>query len=295
MKKIEDLYDIYLMQNNIIYSIDKIRLKTYISYDKYSNLDFYLRTYHNDKIDYYKISDRIMQFKYNYSIKVGEGQSFYLGFHHNNEKHDEHDGLYNLTVEFNPNKLKKDRLLMYILNLSGQWYLKRYDLAMDLQVNILDLITDLSGKYKQKVFSNGFDDKTIYFGVGDGHVKIYNKKIESKLDIIGNLTRVEITREVEDFEIRKVKALNYDNNFPSIYTNNYMFSFSDYTDKTLLPILYAIQNGYPIRDLTKTYRKKIRDLLEGGYKIKFDNKTVTDLLRRVIFHYFMENNLVVWW
>lgn len=56
-----------------------------------------------------------------------------------------------------------------------------------------------------------------------------------------------------------------------------------------------MQNGFPLRDLTKTYRKKIKDLLEGGYKIKFSNKIVTDVLRQTIFYYFMKNNKVVWW
>ncbi len=295
MKKIDDLYATHFVQDNIIYSIDKIRLKSYIDYKTYSDLEFYLRAYHNDKLDYFKISDRIMQFKYNFTIKIGEGKTIYLGFHHNNEKAEDNDGLHNLTVEFNPNKIKQDKILMKILGLSGNWFIKRYDLAMDLQINILDLITDMSGKFNQKIFSNGYDDKTIYYGVGDKRVKIYNKKIESKLDLFGNLTRIEVTREVEDFEVRKAVCLNYDNYFPCVYTNNYMFSFSDYEDKTLLPILYAVQNGYPIRDLSKTYKKKIKSLLEGGYKIKFDNKTVTTLLRKTLYYYFMKNDLVVWW
>ena len=33
--------------NNLTYSIDMIRLKTYINYDVYSNLDFYFNTYYN--------------------------------------------------------------------------------------------------------------------------------------------------------------------------------------------------------------------------------------------------------
>ena len=51
--------------------------------------------------------------------------------------------------------------------------------------------------------------------------------------------------------------------FPSIYLNNYLYSFSDYEDKTLLAILYSVQNGFPIKYLTKTYKKKIKDLLQG--------------------------------
>lgn len=286
MKKIEELYFINYIHDNVIYSLDMFRLKTYIDYTTYSNLDFYIRTYHGDKIKKYWISDRIMQFKYNYSIEIEEGKSFYFGFHHNNETKDDHDGLYNLTIEFNPNKLKLNPLLLYILDLGVKWYIKSYDIAFDLKVNILDLIWDMSGRNLEKIDNRGFDNKTVMLGKGDGRVKIYNKKRESGLNILGDLTRIEISREMEDFPLHDVKILHYDNVFPSVYLNNYIYSLEDYKDKTTLALLYAIQNGFPIRNLTKTYRKKIKDMLEGGYKVKFSNKTVTELLRKTIFTYF---------
>ncbi len=40
----------------------------------------------------------------------------------------------------------------------------------------------------------GFDNKTIYIGKTDNRIKIYNKKIESNLDIKGELTRIEISK-----------------------------------------------------------------------------------------------------
>ena len=116
MKDIKDIYNVNYIKDNIIYSLDMLRIKTYIDYTTYSNLDFYIRTYHSDKIKKYWISDRIMQFKYNWAIEIEEGKSFYFGFHHNNEKKDEHECLYNLTIEFNPNKLKDNKLLLHILN-----------------------------------------------------------------------------------------------------------------------------------------------------------------------------------
>lgn len=295
MKDIKDLYNINYVENNIIYSLDMFRLKTYINYSVYSDLDFYIRTFYSDKIKKFWISDRVMQFKYNYSLEIGEGKSFYVGFHHNNEKKDEHYGLYNLTIEFNPNKIKDNSILLHILNLSGDWYIKSYDIAIDVRININDLIWDMYGRNIEKIENRGFDNKTICIGKGDGRLKIYNKKIESDLEILGNLTRIEISRELEDFEIRKVKILNYDNKFPNIYTNDYIYSLSDYENKTLLALLYAVQNGFPIRNLTKTYRKKIKEMLEGGYKIRFNNKIVTDLLRQTIFFYFMKNEKLVWW
>lgn len=286
MKDIKEMYNINYVKDNIIYSLDMFRVKTYIDYDKYSNLDFYLRTYFKDNIKKFWITDKIMQFKYNWVIEIEEGKSFYFGFHHNNEKKDMHEGKYNLTMEFNPNKLKDDKLILKILALSDNWYIKSFDIAFDLRININDIIYDMSGRNIEKIENRGFDNKTISVGKNDGRFKIYNKKKESDLDILGDLTRIEISREMEDFPIKNTKILEYDNIFPSIYLNNYIVSFSNYEDKTLLGLLYAVQNGFPLKNLTKTYRKKIKDLLEGGNKIKFSNKLCTDLLRQTIFYYF---------
>lgn len=280
--------------NNLTYSIDMIRLKTYIDYDVYSNLDFYFNTYYKDTIEKYWISDRKMMFKYNYQIEVEEGRSFYLGFHHNNEK-DVEPGLHNLTIEFNPNKLKDNILIQHILNLSGDWFIRSYDLAVDIKCNILDLIFDKGLKRHVHTFSNGGDDITYNIGKGDLRLKIYNKKRESKLDITGDLSRVEISRELDDFPVREVKFLDWGlDNFPDIYLNNYIYSLSDYKDKTMLPIIYAVQNGFPINDLSRRYKEKLKNLFEGGQKIKFTNKDATEVLRKTIFTYFMKNQKVKW-
>lgn len=280
--------------NNLVYSIDMLRLKTLIDYNIWSNLDFYIRTYYSDKIDKYWISDRIMQFKYNYKINIAEGISFYLGFHHNNEK-DLHTGLHNLTIEFNPNKLKDNNIIQYILNLSGDWLIKSYDLAIDLKCNILDIIFDKGRKRNVHMFSNGGDDVTYNIGSGDKRLKIYNKKKESKLNIQNDLTRIEISRQLDDFPIKDIKKLYWGlDNFPEIYLNDYIYSLSDFKDKTMLPIIYAVQNGYSINDLSRRYKEKIKKLFEGGQKIKFTDKEATDVLRKTIFSYFMKNDKVRW-
>ena len=143
------------------------------------------------------------------------------------------------------------------------------------------------GKRVAKIESHGFDNKTIMVGKHDGRFKIYNKKNESDLNITGEYTRIELSREIEDFPIKSIAGFKYDDIFPDVYLNQYVYSLSDYEDKTLLALLYAIQSGYPMRDLTKTYRKKIRNLLEGGYKIKFTKKYVNNVIRQTIFFYFI--------
>lgn len=301
---IKEFYNCHLIDNNITYSIDMLRLKTYISFETYSKIEFFIEAYFKDKIKKFWISDKKACFHYNYNIEIEEGKSFYFGFHHNSESlnnseyskfEDNHFvDLYNFTIEFNPNKLKKDNLLMYLLSLSGEWYIKSYDLALDLKVNILDLIYDISGKAVEKVFSSGYDDKTVYLGSGVNRIKIYNKKKESKLNILGDITRIEISREMNDYDIRRLSRLYDCGFFPDIYLNQYVYSLSDYENKnkTLMAILFAVQNGYPIRNLTRDYRNKLKDLLEAGYKIFFSKQISTQVLRQTILSYFLNNDKV---
>lgn len=282
-------------KNNVIYSIDKIRLKTFLSYSVFSEIEFRFKTCWKDYIKKQYTSPQQKQFFYNYVIEIGDNQSFWFGFCHNTERRSFSErSVYNFTIEFNPNKIKQNNIIEYLLNLSGEWFLRRFDLAMDLKINILDIITDISGKRKMYTISNGFDDKTYVFGVGDGKIKIYNKKIESKLDIRGDLTRVEVTREFDDFPVKSIKKFDYGSIFPSLYLNQYIYSLSDYEDKTLLALLYAVQSGYQIKDLTRRYREKIRNMLEGGYKIIFDNVSATQSLVQTIFYYFIKNPRIKW-
>ena len=288
------MYTKKVENNNIVYSVDKLRLKTCMSFTTFSELEFRLKTVWKDYVEKEYTSARIMNFFYNFVIEIEEGKSFWFGFLHNTEKREERNEFYNFTIEFNPNKLKDNKILMYILGLSGSWYIKSFDLAMDLKININDLNVDFSGRQEMKIENRGYDNKTIYLGKGDGRIKVYNKKKESDLKIINDLTRVEISRCYDEgFDIRDIKFFNYDDKFPSIYLNQYVYSFSDYEDKTLLAILYAVQSGFPLKNLTKTYRKKIKSLLQGGYKILFDKHSVNQVISSTIFFYFINNKKVI--
>lgn len=286
------MYNNEFVCNNITYSVDMIRLKTFLSYSVFSEIEFRFETVWNGYIKKKYSTPKMSEFFYNYNIEIEEGVGFWFGYLHNTEKrHDNERINYNFTIEFNPNKLKDNKIIMYLLGLSGEWYIRRLDIAADLKINILDLITDISGRQEIKTISRGYDNKTIYLGKNDGRVKIYNKKKESNLNILGDLTRVEVTKEFEDYDIRKIKFFNFDRIFPNIYLNQYVYSFSDYENKnkTLLAILYAVQNGFPLKDLTRDYRKKVKELLEGGYRIIFDEKTATDCVRKTIYYYFINN------
>lgn len=293
MEKWVVIYNMYLKSSelfNVTYSIDMLRLKTYISYSTFTEIEFRFETaYKQYLVDKYT-SARIGNFFYNYKIEIEEGKSFWFGFLHNTEKREERNDMYNFTIEFNPNKLKDNFVLMYLLNLSGNWMIKSMDIACDVPVNILDIVYDKGRKRSCRIFSNGWDDRTIYLGKGDGKIRIYNKKIESGLNIKGDLTRVEIHKEYDDFPINNIKFFIVPEEiFPKVYTNKYIYSLKDYEDKTLFAIVYAVESGLDLSFLTRRYREKVKNLLQGGNEIKFSHKTVADLVRQVIYFYFINS------
>ena len=287
----DDLYLISQENLNITYSIDMIRVKCYLSFFMFSELEFRLKTCWESYVLKKWESSRIVDFQYNYVIDAGEENSFWFGFLHNNERRIDNENVgYNFTIEFNPNKVRDSKILLHILTLSRHWILKSCDLAMDLPVSILDIIWDRGLKRTYKVFGNGFDDKTIEVGKGQGRLKIYNKKKESNLNMLGELTRVEVTCEFDDFPIERIAYLYFPDIFPTLYTNDHMYTFEDYKDKTLLAIAYAVQNGFPVNDLTRYYKKKVKNMFEGGSRIKFSTDVATKVLRKVLFHYFLSVN-----
>ncbi len=62
------------------------------------------------------------------------------------------------------------------------------------------------------------------------------------------------------------------------------------SDKTTMALLYAVQSGYPLKDLTRSYRTKIKSLLEGGSLIKFDTNSATNSFTQLIYSYFVKRN-----
>lgn len=281
--------------NNVTYSVDMLRVKTFMTYSEFSDLEFRFQTCWKEYVDKHYISNKPQDFKYNYKIKIEEGIGFWFGFFHNSEEFTSNEyRTYNFTIEFNPNKCKNFKILMYLLSNFGKYYLRSVDLACDIPISIVDLMgLDKGRKRKTTVISHGFDNKTIYIGEGDCRVKIYNKKKEANLDIMGHLTRIEISKQFEDFNIEDVLRLQWlDEWFPSIYTNPYYFSFEDYDDKTLFVHLYAFQCGLDMNYFTRTYKNKVKKCLEGGNKIKFDSKTARAVIDLTLCDYFANNKFM---
>ena len=208
---------------------------------------------------------------------IGQGYSYWLGFHHNSEKPTE---VHKLVIEFNPNKCLLHGLLDLILStffntLSVE--VVSIDVAMDIPVNINRLIIDKYRKQIYKLFDNGGDNKTHYLGKGDGRIKIYNKARE--MGIEGDLTRYEISKDIR-LPIRSVISEGYEFNgelVPLGYINGESINIDD---KTLYSQYWAVLNGYPISELTRRYREKVRKLINNHASIEFDIKKISHTIRQ---------------
>ena len=83
-----------------------------------------------------------------------------------------------------------------------------------------------------------------------------------------------------------MKGMNNIEKLYRIILQKYCYSFSDYKDKTMLAILYVVQNGFPINDLSRAYKTKLKNMLECGHKIKFNHILATQAVKRVVWRYF---------
>ena len=296
IEKVSYMYNKFIKDGNITYSIDKIRLKTYITYSTFSEIEFRFNTVWKEYVKKNYTTGRISNYKYNYDIEIADNKSFFFGYFHNTEKPSFWDSRkkYSFYIEFNPNKIKDDKILMYLLSKSVDWYIRSYDLAVDIETSILNLIVDKSGKRLLHTISGGGDNLTYMSGKGDGRFKIYNKKKESNLQMRGELTRIEVSRLIEEYSILDLERYQYNEVFPEIYLNNYMMTTDDYGSETLLAILYAVQNGYPISSLSRKYKNKIESMFKGGYKIEFSSDLAKNILKETIYFYFKNNPRILW-
>lgn len=275
----------FLIHDNITYSVDMLRLRANITREKYSYIEFILKTCYSDIIKNYYESNSIGDFRYNYNLQLSSNSSFWFGYFHNSELYNNKGSYnndkteYNFTLEFNPNKVPIFGFLSFLLKNIGcfNWFVKSCDISMDLPINILDLCGFDKKRYKDiRIFNAGFDNRTIYIGRTNNRVKIYNKARESGLSY--NLTRIEVSTKL-DVSVREFShSFNLKINLPEIFTNDYLYSFSDFEDRTLLAILYAVQNGFPLNDLSRRYKTKVKSLLSGGNRVALDIKCCSDVL-----------------
>lgn len=254
--------------NGYNYCVDMVRLKTEISISEF-------RKKIENRLNFYKenltrwTSSQIGQFYYNYQFSC-ERYSFWFGFisNKNCDSLQNLDKVRNLTIEFNPNKCDKDPLIMAILKSSPNWTIKSMDFALDIKENILNIIGfDKQGKSFLTTIDNGLDNRTYYMGVKNNRVKIYNKRIENNLDY--DLTRIEITKYL-DIDIKDCSKFEF-GYFPELFLRDYQLNVTDMQlDNMFATVLFAVEHGYPLHDLSRKYKEKVKNFLQQKKPIKID-------------------------
>lgn len=278
--------------NGYSYCVDMLRLCCRISVDVFERCVSSRLFVYKDNMEMWD-STRICDFYHNYRY-CDNNCSFWFGFVSNKEKSSSggvslqnENKQFNLTVEFNPNKVKDNKLLLHILKCSTNWYIKSVDFAVDIKTNILNVVGfDKCQKNCFMTYDCGGDDKTFYIGKGNNRVKIYNKTNESNL--LYDLTRIEITKYFGDCDnLKVVKHWKYCGYFPELFLKDYQITMNDLQcDKTLMGLVYAVNSGLPLHDLSRVYKIKVKEFLQKKKPIRIDFNCFGVALVKYLVYYF---------
>lgn len=278
-----------VFSNNLSYCVDMLRVSTQISYELFQRKIVSRETILKDKLTVWN-SSKICDFHFNYNYH-DDDCSFWFGFMSNKEKLDKKNNsrfcTFNFTVEFNPNKVKNCSLLLCILKMSTEWVVKQVDFAVDIPVNIRNLCGfDKGRKECLMTYDCGGDNKTYYIGKKNNRVKIYNKTLESGLNC--DLTRVEITKYLDNLKISDIASYRYDGYFPELFMSDYQLAIDDLKDKTLSALVFAVNSGFPLHDLSRKYKEKVKNFLQKKKPIDIDFKCFNKCFLNYIFYYFFK-------
>lgn len=242
------------------YSIDMVRIKTRVmDYELYPLQQKLKNDY---RVEYWQLNN-YKSYQHNFRIQETEDFAFYLGLEHNTKRNIIKK---DMVIEYNPNKfqISTDSILYYILfrYYREEFYVVSVDVAVDVEVPINDLYFDRNYKRSYKYFKTDTGE-TYYIGEGDGRVKIYDKKKEqmSKGKKVDRevWTRIEYSIRLDE-KIENILKHGYYKQISMIdiyrKTNKY-----NCQDKTLKALIYAVNNGYDIKELSRVYREKIKKII----------------------------------
>ena len=207
-------------------------------------------------------SNSVGGFKENFTLALDDGNSFFFAVYPNWIRSTDYANV--ARLEFNPAKvgssLQFRYLHAYLLARSKKVVIKRFDVALDLPLDRRDVFLH-KDRRQYRTIQNSALDKTEYLGQRSQHgqVKVYNKKIESKLDY--DLTRVEITVDFENNSYDEFVRL-----FPDVtYVDTGQMRIDeldkDGTERVL--IMSCLEHPEYLRMLGRKMRKKIERALES--------------------------------
>lgn len=176
-----------------IYSVDMLRINLEMRLDEVENILKYFYSVVRFDIVEYPPCFQDFKYKYMFTVTYELGSTMAIGLCFNGTSQSE-----NLKgfIEVNPNKcfIKPQCLVDIYFTLSRciDFKVVRWDLAVDIPIDRLSVVLGKDQR-KYELICKNKEDKTEYLGRRNevGRVKVYNKTVESNLDI--TLTRCEIT------------------------------------------------------------------------------------------------------
>lgn len=259
------------------YSVDMVRYKARVNKNDLSNLLYKLSI--DSRVEYWQ-SNNFKSYHHNFRIQETEDFSYYFGIEHNTRRNIIKK---DLIVEFNPNKFVKsnDSILLYVLYnyFREKFYVVSLDIAIDIEVPINELYFDKNYKRNYKYFKSDAGE-THYIGHGQYRVKVYDKRKEqiSKGKKVDKevWTRIEYSIRLDEIIEDILKEGYYKEiSMVDFYIKSKKYN---YEDKTLKAVLYAVNNGYDIKDLSRVYREKVKKIICND-KIDINEKDINNCIK----------------
>lgn len=262
------------------YSIDMVRLKS--RYNTFDLEPLIKRLSVDSRVEYWKMYN-FKNYHHNFKVTEIPDFSYYIGIEHNMKKTNMKK---DIVVEYNPSKFEysSDSLLFWILYnyFYDDFIVVSVDVAIDIDKNIKELYFDRNYKRSYKLFISD-TGITHYFGEGDGRIKVYDKKREreskgKKVDR-ENWTRIEYSLKIGE------NVNNIDNLYKKIsMIDIYKISDIEVKDRTTRALLYAVRNGYDIKELSRDYRKKIKNIISQE-KIIISEEKINETIKEYFENY----------
>lgn len=266
-------------KNGLKYSCDNLRIQGLLSDDGYSQDDFerYFNSPVNLRISEPSINTGMGKYKYLWTITCKNTTATVMycfnGFTNNA------DDKRRVVLEFNPNKLEYDDFneIHQVIRCLVDLEVVRCDLAIDIPVprKFAHMVKDLRNYEYHDYNQNGI---TEYLGLRNttNRVKLYDKEIESELDI--PMTRLEYTCKPSYIEFEKVKAtVLLERDQLELETMSYDgFSKSQIATVKILQSLDVTARIRALKHFSYRARKKISPyVLADTYELEIDKKCVS--------------------
>lgn len=258
------------------YTLDMLTIDFKVSaYSIQKIFDFLMSPGYDNRYGQFKYwtSASVSKFKHNFDFEVSRTERYFMGVQANWMTPSQYNTY--VRLEFNPSKLfacleffdLHRRLVAAALHVD----VKKFDLAIDIPVSREDCFI-FKDQRREIMYKLSESNKTSYLGQRGqhGHVKLYNKQLES--DLPNPLTRLEITIDYEH-----ITELEFRSIFPKVMyfdTGQLEFDDTSYSDTDRVLLLACLEHPDYLSMLNYRRRKKIECILS-----KYTHTLEPDLIK----------------